>query len=489
MCPTASSTCVYCFIYSVLLLRPTCPTAYLTCPTDPSTRVYRSVHGVLRFIHTCRPLRHVSTAPSQCILPLHPHVSYCFIHMYPTALSTRVLLLIHVSYCSILMCPTAPSVCLPLCPHMSYCFIHTCLLLRPCVLLLHPHMSYYFIHTCPTAPSTRVYAPSVCPTAPSTRVLLLHPHVSYRSVHMCPTASSTRVLLLHPHVSYCSVCVSTAPSTRVLLALDQALEDLEKSSGHNHPDVATMLNILALVYRDQNKYKEAANLLNDALVIRETTLAGAPSGNECSVVSRWLPRQYLAWLYGKEKVQRSEPLCKRAGAEHPDVAKQLNNLGSAVSDQGKYTEVELYYERALHIYQSQPRPDEGNVAKTKNNLASCYLALGLCLRASVFTSLLSSVPRCDVPGPTDGTPEGLRRSGSFSKLRESLRRSSEKLVRKLRGGAEEPHPRERWDEEGQVSECAQCEARGAAGPALQRDLIHLQHQKRLLQRHQLNQTF
>lgn len=125
----------------------------------------------------------------------------------------------------------------------------------------------------------------------------------------------------------------------------QALEDLEKSSGHTHPDVATMLNILALVYRwgllpwqqitktyikiippkndnvlrpvvtfrlisvwhkasvhyyldfcevsvylplkrfwsevtvrhvflhrDQNKYKEAANLLNDALAIREKTL-------------------------------------------------------------------------------------------------------------------------------------------------------------------------------------------------------------------------
>lgn len=29
----------------------------------------------------------------------------------------------------------------------------------------------------------------------------------------------------------------------------QALEDLEKTSGHSHPDVATMLNILALVYR------------------------------------------------------------------------------------------------------------------------------------------------------------------------------------------------------------------------------------------------
>ena len=29
----------------------------------------------------------------------------------------------------------------------------------------------------------------------------------------------------------------------------QALEDLEANLGHNHPDVATMLNILALVYR------------------------------------------------------------------------------------------------------------------------------------------------------------------------------------------------------------------------------------------------
>jgi hypothetical protein len=34
----------------------------------------------------------------------------------------------------------------------------------------------------------------------------------------------------------------------------QALEDLEKTSGHDHPDVATMLNILALVYRYDTLY-------------------------------------------------------------------------------------------------------------------------------------------------------------------------------------------------------------------------------------------
>ena len=53
---------------------------------------------------------------------------------------------------------------------------------------------------------------------------------------------------------------------------EQAVEDLERRSGRDHPDMAAVLQILALVYRDQNKYKEAANLLNDALAIREKTL-------------------------------------------------------------------------------------------------------------------------------------------------------------------------------------------------------------------------
>merc|ERR1712241_535217 len=124
----------------------------------------------------------------------------------------------------------------------------------------------------------------------------------------------------------------------------QALEDLEKTSGHDHPDVATMLNILALVYRDQNKYKEAANLLNDALAIREKAL----------------------------------------GSEHPDVAKQLNNLALLCQNQGKYEEVEKYYQRALTIYESKLGQDDPNVAKTKNNLASAYLKQGKYKEAEIL---------------------------------------------------------------------------------------------------------
>lgn len=115
----------------------------------------------------------------------------------------------------------------------------------------------------------------------------------------------------------------------------QALEDLEKTSGHDHPDVATMLNILALVYRDQNKYKEAATLLNDALSIRERTL-----GEFHPAVAATLNN--LAVLYGKRgKYKDAEPLCKRAleirervlGKTHPDVAKQLNNLALLCQNQ------------------------------------------------------------------------------------------------------------------------------------------------------------
>ena len=56
------------------------------------------------------------------------------------------------------------------------------------------------------------------------------------------------------------------------------------------------------------------------------------------------------------------------GKDHPDVAKQLNNLALLCQNQGKYDEVEQYYQRALDIYQSKMGPDDSNVDKTKNNL-------------------------------------------------------------------------------------------------------------------------
>uniref|UniRef100_A0A673ZU38 Kinesin light chain n=1 Tax=Salmo trutta TaxID=8032 RepID=A0A673ZU38_SALTR len=226
---------------------------------------------------------------------------------------------------------------------------------------------------------------------------------------------------------------------------------MNDSASLSCPPVPQYLS-LAVVVRDQNKYKEAANLLNDALAIREKTL-----GIDHPAVAATLNN--LAVLYGKRgKYKEAEPLCKRAldirekvlGTDHPDVAKQLNNLALLCQNQGKYQEVEQYYERALHIYQSRLGPDDANVAKTKNNLASCYLKQGKYRQAeALYKEILTRAHEKEF-GSVDGEvrdtwthteEEGsmqdglgsLKRSGSFTKLRESIRRSSEKLVRKLKG--------------------------------------------------------
>ncbi|KAI3378342.1 hypothetical protein SNEBB_009444 [Seison nebaliae] len=91
----------------------------------------------------------------------------------------------------------------------------------------------------------------------------------------------------------------------------QALHDLEKSTGYYHPDVATLLNILALVYRDQNKFKESSKLLIDALKIRERTL----------------------------------------GPDHQAVAATLNNLAVLYGKRGKYVEAENLFKRAQGIWE------------------------------------------------------------------------------------------------------------------------------------------
>lgn len=48
---------------------------------------------------------------------------------------------------------------------------------------------------------------------------------------------------------------------------------------------------LTFTFRDQNKYKEAANLLHDALTIREKTL-----GEDHPAVSRWCLFWGFVWL-------------------------------------------------------------------------------------------------------------------------------------------------------------------------------------------------
>ncbi|CAG9835255.1 unnamed protein product [Diabrotica balteata] len=77
-----------------------------------------------------------------------------------------------------------------------------------------------------------------------------------------------------------------------------------------------------------------------------------------------------------------------AGYEIPARLRTLHNLVIQYASQGryegKYEEVEKYYQRALEIYEKRLGADDPNVSKTMNNLASCYLKQGKYKEAEVL---------------------------------------------------------------------------------------------------------
>ena len=110
----------------------------------------------------------------------------------------------------------------------------------------------------------------------------------------------------------------------------------EKALGPDHPDVATSLNKLALLYQAQGDYRSAAPLFQRSLAIREKAL----------------------------------------GPEHPDVATSLNNLGGLYKDQGDYGRAAPLYQRSLAIVEKALGPEHPHFATSLSNLAALYQAQG-----------------------------------------------------------------------------------------------------------------
>ena len=65
--------------------------------------------------------------------------------------------------------------------------------------------------------------------------------------------------------------------------------------------------------------------------------------------------------------------------------------------------MERYYRRALEIYESKLGPDDPNVAKTKNNLASCYLKQGKYKEAEILYKQVLTRAHEREYGAIDGT--------------------------------------------------------------------------------------
>ncbi|CBJ32114.1 conserved unknown protein [Ectocarpus siliculosus] len=176
----------------------------------------------------------------------------------------------------------------------------------------------------------------------------------------------------------------------------------EKVLGPEHPDVATVLEIRALLLpnqvwlglnvlamacsttESQGKYEEAEPLYDRSQATPEKVL-----GPEHPDVATVLKNKRYCWLIRWCKTERqgkyeeAEPLYERSqatpekvlGPEHPDVATVLKNkrccwlIRCKTESQGKYEEAEPLYERSQAITEKVLGPEHPDVATVLENRA------------------------------------------------------------------------------------------------------------------------
>nr|XP_020141226.1 kinesin light chain 1-like isoform X2 [Microcebus murinus] len=130
---------------------------------------------------------------------------------------------------------------------------------------------------------------------------------------------------------------------------------------------------------------------------------------------------------------------KACKVDSPTVTTTLKNLGALYRRQGKFEAAETLEEAAM-------RSRKQRVAEVLNdpeNMEKRRSRESLNVDVVKYESGPDGGEEVSMSVEWNGDGTGsLKRSGSFSKLRASIRRSSEKLVRKLKGGsARESEPR------------------------------------------------
>ena len=214
--------------------------------------------------------------------------------------------------------------------------------------------------------------------------------------------------------------------------------------------------------RSQGKYADAEGLYKRALAIYEKAL-----GADHPDVARTLNN--LAGVYETQgKYADAEGLYKRAlaieekalGADHPDVAATLNNLADVYREQGKYADAEALYKRALAIDEKALGADHPDVARTLNNLAILSASSGNGENALAYSRKATAAVIAHAASETTGAQHkrggrsrraarellcsSCRQScGGGAEADASPRRSSAAKLSTSRNGRSSPRPRPR----------------------------------------------
>ncbi len=161
--------------------------------------------------------------------------------------------------------------------------------------------------------------------------------------------------------------------------LAEALSLRERLLEPDDPDLATSLNNLALLRHDRGDYAGAAPLYRRALAAdaRATYAPGAPANS----ITR---SNFALLLYDMGHYQEAERNFRailetdraRLGADDPELAGDLENLGRTLRARGLTAEAEPLLRRALELVSASHGPEHPDVARALDDLAGLLTASG-----------------------------------------------------------------------------------------------------------------
>jgi tetratricopeptide (TPR) repeat protein len=154
----------------------------------------------------------------------------------------------------------------------------------------------------------------------------------------------------------------------------RSLATLEKLFGSNHLDVAAVLNNIALLYKIQKKYEEAEKLYKQSLAIQENLLGIENNKlipSLINIATFYREQQFYcqAELYYRRLLSIRE---KTFGAESLDVAASFTLLASLYEEQKNYNYAETYYHKSLVINEKLLGHNHTEVATIISSLANIF---------------------------------------------------------------------------------------------------------------------
>ncbi|AKB58701.1 hypothetical protein MSBR2_2185 [Methanosarcina barkeri 227] len=159
---------------------------------------------------------------------------------------------------------------------------------------------------------------------------------------------------------------------------EEILRILEAELGPQHPNVATTLNNLALLYKSTGEYEKALPLFQMALAIREKILDPqnpdiASTLNDLAELYRMMGRYDKAFPLYQKIFDIYEQMLS---PQNPEVAMALNDLALLYSEMGNYDKALSLYQRTLEIVEKVMGSQHQYVATVLDNLALLYSQMG-----------------------------------------------------------------------------------------------------------------